>query len=63
VAGSIVTNKPFNIIIYPFLVVLLLDQLLSFTLTWIGYSNTIIYSYNQGYIDRFSNNELTILLK
>ena len=44
--GSIVTNKLFDVIVYPLLVVLLLDQSLGFTLTWIGYSNTIIYSHD-----------------
>jgi hypothetical protein len=63
VTGSIVTDKPFDIIVYPLLVVLLLDQLLGFTLTWIGYSNTIIYYYDQGCIDRFGHNELTVPLK
>ena len=47
VTGSIVTNKPFNIIIYPFLVVSLLDQPFSLSLAWVGRSNTTVGSRDQ----------------
>jgi hypothetical protein len=51
VTGSIIADKLLNIIVYPFLVVLLLDQLLGLALAWVGYSNSIICSCDQGYTD------------
>ena len=61
--GSIVTDKPFDIVVYPLLVVSLLDQSLGFALARMGCSNTTMCGHDQGCTDRFGHDELAVPLK